>query len=211
MKNLTKTVLVIVTSLFIYSCGSSKPVSQQLEEAAIEAKQKELLKEEKKSTKLGTNIMKIFEDASGDVALNSINSQVVVGGLDRQIIDEKKIEEPRSILIKEFVSLRDILDLKIGEGYGVINNRIGIPYDILHLDNRGFVVTYNYKKIHSIYDENTENLIGSKPKSKLFDNSINKAYLHFDRFNNLILLVTDEGFRSSKSVLNFGQTINSVN
>lgn len=185
MKNLTKIALVIVTSLFIYSCGSSK--------------------------KVGSTLMNIVEDASGGVAVNSINSQVVVGGLDRQIIDEKKIEKPRSILTKGFISLNDILDLKIGEDYEVIKSRIGIPYDILHLDNKGIVITYNYKKIHSIYDENTENVIGSKPKSKLFDNSINKAYLHFNSSKNLILLVTDEGFRSSKSVLQFGQTINNAN
>jgi hypothetical protein len=204
MKKLTKSALVIVVSLLIYSCGSSKPISQLKEEIEKEELQKN-------SSKVGTTLMKIVEDASGDVALNSINSQVIVGGLDRQIIDEKKIEKPRSILSKGFVSLNDILDLKIGEDYGVIKNRIGIPYDILHLDNKGLVVTYNYKKIHSIYDENTENLIGSNPKAKLFDSSINKAYLHFDSSNNLVLLVTDEGFRSSKSVLQFGQTINSVN
>ena len=203
MKKLTKIVLVIVTPLIIFSCGSSKSIPQVVEEFENE--------KQKNPSKIGTSLMNAVENATGSTAINSITSQVVVGGLDRQVIDEKKIEKPRSILTKGFVSLNDVLDLKLGEDYEVIKNRIGIPYDILHLDNKGLVVTYNYKKVHSIYDENTENLIGSKPKSKLFDSSINRAYLHFDSSNNLILLVTDEGFRSSKSVLQFGQTINSVN
>ena len=196
MKKLFKNVSILSLLIVLISCSSGKKVT----------------KPEERDSSPKMTLKQVLIDPLGSTGSPSelvpTNNQVVVGNLDRQIIEERKIEKPKSILTRQFVSIESILGLNVGQTYGSIINSLGSPYDILHLDNKGFIVTYIYKRIHSVYDENTENNLSSKPKSKIFDATLNRAYLHFDSSKQLVLLVTDEGFNSSKSVIRFGQNIN---
>jgi len=199
MKNLLKLLSFATLVVILASCSSGKVVTKP-----EEREQKSAIEQLRYSK---------FTNPSGptvDSNLTQSNPQVIVGNLDRQFIDERKIEKPKSILTRQFVSIESILELTIGQTYGNIVNQLGNPYNILHLDNKGLIITYLYKRIHSIYDENTENMITSKAKGKIFDATLNRVYLHFDSSNKLILLVTDEGFNTSKSVVSFGQNINKM-
>tara|TARA_B110000211_G_C13805318_1_gene432433 strand:- start:98 stop:670 length:573 start_codon:yes stop_codon:yes gene_type:complete len=184
--------LLFCTFLFI-SCGSTKGVSNSLATGSLVG-----------SLLGGTSASEIDEAQDQQPTLQS-GELMLSAGADRQIIKEEKVEDPQSLLIKSFVSISHLLSLKVGQSYNSIVSKMGNPYDLLHEDSNGSVVQYYYKTINSIFDENTENIVGGKSKKSLHDSSLRTAYLHFDSSDNLVKVVSTQGFSSSSSVLNFNE------
>jgi len=183
--------LLFCTFLFI-SCGGSKGVSSAMNSGSLVG-----------SLLGGTTANEI--DAVAPEPTVQSGELMLSGGADRQIVKEEKIEEPQSLLIKSFVSISHLLSLKVGQSYNSIVSKMGNPYDLLHEDSNGSVVKYYYKTINSIFDENTENVVGFKSKKSLHDSSLRTVYLHFDSSDNLVKVVSNEGFSNSSGVLNFNE------
>lgn len=193
-----KNYLLLFSTFLLISCGGSKGIADSMNSGST-AEAGFL------GSLLGGAETTAIQEVAQDEPTVQSGELTLSDGANRQVIKEEKIEEPQSLLIKSFVSISDILSLKVGQSYGSIVSKMGNPYDLLHEDSDGSVVLYFYKTINSIFDENTENLVGFESKKSLHDSSLRKVYLHFDSSDNLVKAVSDNGLSMSDRVLDFNE------
>lgn len=196
--------LFFVSTLLI-SCGGQKSLVSQ-----NQSNQKEDLKKPKKKLGLGSlvsSVMTSTENLSSPSPTSQpvMTSSSVSSGSNREIIETNEIEEPKILQLTSFVTISKILSLKPNQSYNSVVSTIGEPYDILHKDSKGSIYLYYYRTIDSLYNENSENLVGSESEGNRLDGSWNRVYLEFDSSNNLVKIVTNEGFSNTGSVINFNK------
>ena len=201
LKKMKKIILLLTltSSMFLISCGSKKNVIQsggtQTEKKSEEVKPKKSF--------MGSLLSSVNASALTPKAINSSPTSIpgasnqvsISSGANRKMIELEEIEEPRYLQIRTFVSISKILSLKPGQSYTSVVSSIGDPYDILHKTRKGSVYVYYYKTIDAIYDENTENIIGSSRKSQRHPSSIKDVYLEFDSSNNLVRISSNKNFK----------------
>jgi len=106
--------------------------------------------------------------------------------------------KPNPIKLVPFVNVEDLLDLKGGMTQQEVASKLGgKAFDIISSQLDGYtLVSYKYKKVHIILDDQTENKIGAKgPKE--YGSKIEDAYLVFNRDGKLELVISKEAYQNA--------------
>tara|TARA_B100000795_G_scaffold158918_1_gene119414 strand:+ start:529 stop:1098 length:570 start_codon:yes stop_codon:yes gene_type:complete len=182
--------LLLVSSMSLISCGGQKAVVKS-GKSQVDKPKKSFMGSLLSSA---TSLSEVKAISSPTASLPGANQISVSSGADRKSIELEEIEEPRNLQITTFVSISKVLSLKPGQSYTSVISSIGNPYDILYKNRKGSVYVYYYKTIDSIYDENTENIVGSSRKGQRHRSGLNDVYLEFDSSNNLVR-ISNENFK----------------